>query len=140
MRVAGVQIPDSKRVEAALTYIYGIGWSNVSQVLERAKIDPDKRVKDLSEEEIRRLQGVIDKMPTEGELRQRVREDIQRLIAINSYRGGRHQQNLPARGQRTRTNARTKRGKRKTIGALKKDIRAKLGQVGVAKKTQNPKE
>lgn len=139
MRVAGVQIPDSKRVEAALTYIYGIGWSNVSRVLELAKVDPDKRVKDLSEEEMRRLQGVIDQMPTEGELRQRVREDIQRLIAISSYRGSRHQLNLPARGQRTKTNARTKRGKRKTIGALKKEARARLGKFEVAAGTQKPK-
>jgi small subunit ribosomal protein S13 len=132
MRVAGVQIPDSKRVEAALTYIYGIGWSNVSRVLGRAKVDPDKRAKDLSEKEVRRLQEVIDQIPTEGELRQRVREDIQRLITIGSYRGLRHQLNLPVRGQRTRTNARTKRGKRKTIGALKKEARARLGKLGAA--------
>ena len=135
-RIAGIDLPKDKRIEAALTYIYGIGWSNVSLVLKQAEIDPDKRVKDLSEEEIGRLQGVIDKMPTEGELRQRVREDIQRLIAINSYRGGRHQQNLPVRGQRTKTNARTKRGKRKTIGALKKEVRTKLKQVEVAKKPE----
>jgi small subunit ribosomal protein S13 len=139
MRIAGVQIPDSKRVEAALTYIYGIGWSNVRRVLELAKVDPDKRVKDLSEEEMRRLQGVTDQMPTEGGLRQRVREDIQRLIAISSYRGLRHQLNLPVRGQRTKTNARTKRGKRKTIGALKKEARARFEKFGVAAGTQKPK-
>lgn len=127
MRIVGVEVPDAKRIEAALTYIYGIGWHNVSQILAQAQVDPNKRAKDLSQEEVTRLIKALGQIPTEGELRQEIRENIQRLKSIGSYRGKRHQLGLPVRGQQTRTNARTKRGKRKTIGARRRDDRAKMG-------------
>lgn len=119
-RIAGVDLPEEKRIEIALTYIMGIGRSNVVKILTAAKVDPDTRARDLNPEEVTRLQKVVDTYPTEGEIRKQVRENIQRLKRIGSYRGLRHSQNLPVRGQRTRSNARTKRGKRKTIGAMKK--------------------
>jgi len=124
-RIAGIDVPEQKRIEAALTYIYGIGKSNVRQILKEAKVEPDKRARSLSGEEIARLQRVIDKINTEGNLRKQIRENIERLKRINAYRGMRHSANLPVRGQRTRTNARTKRGKRKTIGAMKKEAMSK---------------
>lgn len=119
-RISGVNIPEEKRTEIALTYIYGIGRSNVQKILKEAVVDPDKRAKDLSDKEIARLQKAIDTVPTEGVLRKIAQESIKRLKQINAYRGIRHKKNLPVRGQRTRTNARTKRGKRMTIGALRK--------------------
>lgn len=125
-RIAGVDVPDEKRAEIALTYIVGIGRSNVKKILLSAGVNPDTRTKDLTTEEIARLQKVIDTYPTEGKIRSLVRENIQRLKRIGSYRGLRHSQNLPVRGQRTRTNARTKRGKRRTIGAMKKKDLAKF--------------
>ncbi len=125
-RVAGMDIPAEKRTEIALTYILGIGRSNVRGILKEAMVNPDKRAKDLSSTEIAQLQRVIEKINTEGELRKKVHEDIQRLRRIGTYRGARHAAGLPARGQRTRTNARTKRGKRRTVGALKKDMRQKM--------------
>jgi small subunit ribosomal protein S13 len=127
MRVAGVNIPDQKRVDIALTYIYGVGRSNVKGILEGAKIDPAKRVNTLSEEEIVRIQKVLDAIKIEGDLRGEIFEDIKRLKNISSYRGGRQIKNLPVRGQRTRSNARTKRGKRVTIGAIKKEMAEKMG-------------
>ncbi len=126
MRIAGVPIPDDKRIEVALTYIYGVGSNNVYGILDSIGIDPSTRVKDLSEEDTNKLQKALDELPIEGELRQRVRDDIQRLIAIGSYRGDRHESNLPVRGQRTKTNARMKRGRRQTVGAMKKRDRAKM--------------
>src|SRR3989344_628392 len=127
MRVAGVNVPDNKRVDIALTYIYGIGRSNVRGVLEQAKVDPAKRASTLSEEELNRIQKALDTVKIEGDLRGEIFEDIKRLKNINSYRGSRHVKNLPVRGQRTRTNARTKRGKRVTIGAIKKEMAEKMG-------------
>ena len=127
-RISGVDIPEKKKIEIALTYIMGIGRSNVRKVLEKAKIDPVKRTHQLTSEEIARLQKTIDSYPTEGEVRKQVRESIQRLQRIGAYRGIRHAQGLPSRGQQTRTNARTKRGKRKTVGALKKEDAMKLQQ------------
>lgn len=127
MRVAGVNIPDNKRVDIALTYIYGVGRSNVKAVLERAQIDPAKRVNKLSEEEIIKIQKALDTVKIEGDLRGEVFEDIKRLKNISSYRGMRHAKNLPVHGQRTRSNARTKRGKRVTIGAIKKEVAEKMG-------------
>lgn len=124
-RIVGVDLPDNKRVDIGLTAIYGIGRRNVTAILEKAKVDPAKRVKDLSQQEMARLQAAIDSVPTEGALRQRINEDIKRLRSIGSYRGLRHTRNLPVRGQRTRSNARTKRGKRQTVGALKKEERLK---------------
>jgi len=119
-RIAGVEIPEEKRVDIGLTAIYGIGRSNVMEILESTKIDPATRVKNLTDSEVSRIQKVVDKLPTEGTLRKQLAENIKRLKSIGSYRGLRHSQNLPARGQRTRSNARTKRGKRATIGAMRK--------------------
>lgn len=115
-RIAGVDLPRDKRVEIGLTYIYGIGRSLSNQILRKAGVDPDKRVKDLSEAEVARLREIIDReYKVEGDLRREVQMNIRRLIEIGCYRGLRHRMNLPVRGQRTRTNARTKRGPRKTV-------------------------
>ena len=129
MRVVGVNLPDNKRTDIALTYIYGIGRSNVRQVLEKAQITPEKRINTLSEEELSRIQKVIETYKIEGDLRADVAGDVKRLKEISSYRGTRHARNLPARGQRTRSNARTKRGKRVAIGAIKKEDAVKMGLV-----------
>lgn len=129
MRVVGVNLPDEKRVDIALTYIYGIGCSNVRQVLEKAKIAPEKRLKTLSEDEISRIQKIVETYKIEGDLRADVAGDVKRLKEISSYRGSRHAKNLPVRGQRTRSNARTKRGKRVTIGAIKKEDAVKMGLI-----------
>ncbi len=126
MRVAGVNIPEQKRIDRALAYIYGIGPSNVYDVLKKANIDAARRLKDLSEEEVIRIQKVIDTIKTEGDLRADVVSNIKRLKEIGAYRGVRHSRNLPVRGQRTRSNARTKRGKRVTIGAIKKEVAEKM--------------
>lgn len=120
-RIAGVDIPENKKVNIALTYIYGIGRSNVASILDQAKINGDKRARELDNDEVSRLARIIDRINVEGNLRKQIRENIQRLRRINSYRGLRHAAGLPARGQRTKTNARTKRGKRMTIGAVSKD-------------------
>lgn len=128
-RIAGIDIPLNKRTDIALTYIYGIGRRNVRSVLEAANVDPGKRVKDLTEEEISKLQKVIDKFKTEGDLRTEIYDNIKRLKEIGTYRGLRHIRNLPVRGQRTRSNARTKRGKRLTIGAIKKEMAEKMGLI-----------
>lgn len=130
-RISGVDIPDQKRIDIALTYIFGVGRSNVVKVLSGAKVDRSKRAKDLNEEEISRIQKIIDSgIKVEGDLRKEIQENIKRLKQIGSYRGKRHLANLPVRGQRTRTNARTKRGKRVTIGALKKEELLKKQKVG----------
>lgn len=126
MRVAGVNIPDAKRVDISLTYIFGVGRSIVYDILEKAKVEPSKRTNELSEEEIIRIQKVLDTYKIEGDLRADRVSDIKRLRDINSYRGTRHTKGLPARGQRTRSNARTKRGKRVTIGAIKKEVAEKM--------------
>jgi small subunit ribosomal protein S13 len=136
-RIAGVDIPEKKRVDIALTYIYGIGRTNTYRVLEKAGIEPGKRVHALTVDEVSRLQKVIEAMKVEGDLRKQVALNITRLKEIGSYRGTRHAKGLPSRGQRTRTNARTKRGKRVTIGALKKEI---LAKVEVAQKEKEKKE
>jgi small subunit ribosomal protein S13 len=121
MRIAGVEIPAEKRTEIALTYIYGIGRKNVTRILKEANIDPNKRAKDLNEQEVARIQKAISVIPTEGALKKIISENIKRLKQIGAYRGMRHSARLPVRGQRTRSNARTKRGKRVTIGAMKKE-------------------
>ena len=125
VRIAGVEIPAEKRAEVALTYLYGIGRHNVQEILKKAKIDPNIRAKNLNDQELARLQKVIETMPIEGILRKIVLENIKRLKQIGAYRGLRHTARLPSRGQRTRSNARTRRGKRVTIGALKKEDLAK---------------
>ena len=125
-RIAGIDLAENKRVDIALTAIYGIGRTNVLAILREAEIEPAKRVKDLSAEEVARIQKIVENIPVEGVLRKKVSQDIERLKAIRCYRGIRHIRNLPVRGQRTRSNARTKRGKRKTIGAIKKKDLARL--------------
>jgi small subunit ribosomal protein S13 len=115
-RVAGVDIPVNKQAWVSLQYIFGIGPSNSQKILKQAAIAPDTKVKDLTEEEVNKLREIIDKQyRVEGELRKEINFNIKRLIEIGSYRGSRHRHGLPARGQRTRTNARTKRGVRKTV-------------------------
>jgi len=127
MRISGITIPNEKRIDIALSYLYGIGRSNVEKVLKKAEIDPAKRVKDLSEEEQNRIQKVLETYKIEGDLRVEVAGNVKRLKEIGAYRGLRHSKSLPARGQRTRSNARTKRGKRVTIGAIKKELAARMG-------------
>jgi len=120
-RLAGVDIPREKRVEVALTYIFGIGLSTSQKILKQTSINPDTRVRDLTEEQVNRLREVIDRShKVEGDLRREVALNIKRLIEIGSYRGLRHRRNLPVRGQRTKTNARQRRGPKKTVGARKK--------------------
>jgi len=117
-RIAGVDLPREKRVEIALTYIYGIGLSKSREILKEADVNPNTRVKDLTEREITRLREIIDKNhKVEGDLRREVALNIKRLIEIGCYRGIRHRRGLPVRGQRTRTNARTRKGPAKTVGA-----------------------
>lgn len=115
-RIAGVDLPRNKRVEIGLTYIYGIGRARSNEILQAARVDPDKRVKDLAEAEVATLREIIDRnYQVEGDLRREVQMNIKRLMEIGCYRGLRHRRNLPVRGQRTRTNARTKRGPKKTV-------------------------
>jgi small subunit ribosomal protein S13 len=119
-RVLGVDIPREKRIEVSLCYLYGIGPTLSRRVLDEAKIDYNKRAKDLTDEEVARLTGIIQKnYRAEGDLRREVNENIRRLIEIGTYRGIRHKKGLPVRGQRTRTNARTRKGKPKNIGIIK---------------------
>ncbi|HZK87114.1 MAG TPA: 30S ribosomal protein S13 [Syntrophomonas sp.] len=120
-RIAGVDLPRDKRVEISLTYIYGIGKSASQKILAEAGINPDTRVKDLTEEEVSRLRAIIDKNHTvEGDLRRDVSMNIKRLIDIGCYRGIRHRRGLPVRGQNTKTNARTRKGPKRTAGGKKK--------------------
>ncbi len=126
-RIAGVDLPSGKRLDIALTYVYGIGRSNVVGLLKAANLDGGRRVSSLTDEELNRVAKAIEKGYTvEGDLRKQVNDSVKRLIEIHTYRGMRHARKLPVRGQRTRSNARTKRGKRMTIGAMKKDDRVKL--------------
>lgn len=126
-RVAGVDIPNNKRVEFALRYIRGIGPSNSKEVLERAGVDENPRVKDLTDDELNRIRDTIDKggYLVEGDLSREVSQNIRRLVDIGCYRGIRHRRGLPVRGQRTRTNARTKRGSRKTVAGRRKTVAKK---------------
>ncbi len=120
-RISGVDLPRDKRVEIALTYIFGIGLSRSQEILQKTGVNPDTRVRDLTEEEIARLREVIDKeYQVEGDLRREIGGHIKRLIEIGSYRGLRHRRGLPVRGQRTKTNARTRKGKPKTVGVRRK--------------------
>ena len=120
-RIAGVDIPNNKRVEIALTYIYGIGRKSANDILAKTGIDADKRAKDLTEDEIAKLRDVIENSYTvEGDLRREVALNIKRMVEINCYRGIRHRKGLPVRGQRTKTNARTRKGPAKTIANKKK--------------------
>ena len=124
-RIAGADIPEEKRVEVALTYIYGVGNFLARKIIKNCNLDPDKRVKNLTEEEVNSLQRELENYKIEGDLRREVQNNIKRLSEIESYRGIRHKRNLPVRGQRTRVNARTKRGKRLTIGTVRKEVAVK---------------
>lgn len=140
-RIAGVDLPKEKRIEAALPYIFGVGFSLSRKILKECQIDPNIRTRDLSEDQVNKLKNSIEKYKVEGDLRREIQDDIKRLQAINAYRGIRHAKNLPVHGQRTRTNARTKRGKRVTIGTVRKEVSAKVGPTPQApeKKQETPK-
>jgi small subunit ribosomal protein S13 len=123
-RIAGVEIPRDKQVLFSLPYIYGIGRTKAKQVLAQTNIDPATMVRDLTDDEVVRLRAVIEgELVVEGDLRREVRQNIQRLIEINCYRGQRHRRGLPVRGQRTRTNARTRRGAKKTVAGKRRAAR-----------------
>jgi small subunit ribosomal protein S13 len=126
-RLSGVDIPDQKRIEVALTYVYGIGPTLSKKILTESKIDLNKRVKDLTETDFAAIRGKITELelPVEGELKRMVSQNVRRLQEIQSYRGMRHRAGLPARGQRTRSNARTRKGKKKTVGGMKKKLAKK---------------
>ena len=125
-RIAGVDIPPSKRVVIAMTYIHGIGNTTAEKIVKNASVDPHKRTRDLSEEEVARLRQIVDRMASakdiliEGDLRREVATNIKRLTEIGSYRGQRHRRGLPVRGQRTRTNARSRRGPKRAVAGKKK--------------------
>lgn len=120
-RIAGVDLPKDKRIEVALTYIYGIGRSSAKKILAKTGVNPDTRVKNLAEDEVSRLREVIDReFKVEGDLRRETAMNIKRLMEIGCYRGVRHRRGLPVRGQRTRTNARTRKGPRRTVGVKRK--------------------
>lgn len=137
-RIAGVDLPSEKRIEAALPYIYGIGPSLARLILKKSQVDPDKRTKNLTEEETTKLQKAIGEYAVEGDLRRIIQQNIKRLQEIGAYRGLRHSRNLPVRGQRTRSNARTKRGKRVTIGTVRREVTQRMG--GAAKIQSGQKE
>jgi small subunit ribosomal protein S13 len=125
-RIAGVDIPREKQTEISLTYIFGIGRATARKVLERTNVEPRKKVSDLTDDEVNRLREVVEReLTVEGDLRRQVRQNIQRLIDIGCYRGQRHRRNLPVRGQRTRTNARSRRGPKRTVGVRKKSAAKK---------------
>ena len=128
VRLVGVDLPPNKRVEIGLTYIFGIARARSQEILKKANVDPDIKDKDLTDQDMLRIRDVIKDYHVEGDLRKDINLDIKRLIDIGSYRGSRHRKGLPSRGQRTRTNARTRRGKRKTVG------------LGKAKKEEEKKE
>src|SRR3989339_52129 len=124
-RIAGIDLPKEKRIEIALTYIYGIGRPLSNKILKQAGVNPDIRAKDMKEEEISRIAAIIQKeYKVEGDLRRDISQNIKRLIDIGSYRGLRHRKSLPVRGQRTKTNARTRKGPRKTVGVTRKATKA----------------
>lgn len=120
-RISGIDLPKEKRIEIALTYIYGLGLSSSNRILKAAGVNPDTRAKDLKEEEVSRIAAIIQKeYKVEGDLRRDASQNIKRLIDIGSYRGFRHRRSLPVRGQRTKSNARTRKGPRKTVGVTRK--------------------
>jgi small subunit ribosomal protein S13 len=126
MRILGVEIPDNERVEIGLTRFYGIGKTNVKKLATMSKINLDTRVKDLTRDEVAVLMKSLESFKIEGDLKKEIRENIDRLKAIHSYRGLRHIVSLPVRGQRTKTNSRTRKGKKKTVGSLTKEAWAKI--------------
>ncbi len=129
VRILGVNLQDNHRIEYALTMLYGIGWTQAGRICKQAGVAPHKKVSALTEEDLKKINAVLDANYTvEGDLREEINENIKRLKEIVSYRGIRHMRGLPVHGQRTKSNARTKKGKRKTVGALKKEVWAKLEQ------------
>ena len=121
-RVVGVDLPDTKRIEIALTYVYGVGLSRSKHILKHLGVDPDTRVRDLTEQQLSHLTSFINESyVVEGDLRREIQQNIKRLMDIGCYRGLRHRRGLPVRGQRTKTNARTRKGPRRTVGAKKKE-------------------
>ncbi len=128
-RIAGIDLPKEKRIEIALTYIYGIGRPLSNKILKQAGVNPDTRAKDMKEDEVSRVAAIIQKeYKVEGDLRREISQNIKRLIDIGSYRGYRHRRSLPVRGQRTRTNARTRKGPRKTVGVTRKATKHVTGE------------
>jgi len=132
-RLAGVDVPNDKRIDISLTYIFGIGSKVAKDILKQSKVDPSIKTKNLTSDELKNIQAVIETLPTEGELRKIIRDNIEILKRSQAYRGLRHSMGLPVRGQRTRTNARTRKGKRKTIGAMSKEAAAKLDTTAAKK-------
>ena len=122
MRISGITIPDEKRLEIGLTVLFGIGRSSAHKILDDAKVDYGKKAKDLSSSEENKIRKIVEEYKLEGNLKREVSGNVKRLIDIKSYRGTRHSRNLPCRGQRTRTNARTLRGKKKTMGSGRKKV------------------
>lgn len=140
-RIVGVDIPREKKIFASLAYIYGIGQAMARRILKEAEISPDVRAKDLTEDEVSRITSIITKEHrTEGALRREVSANIKRLMDIQSYRGLRHKKGLPVRGQRTRTNARTRKGPRKTIGAVKRKETPAAAKPAASASAQTPKK
>jgi len=125
-RIAGIDVPRDKRIDVSLRYIYGIGAGMASRITEQAQVNPTTKTRDLTDDEVSRIREVIDRTCTvEGDLRREVRQNIQRLIEINCYRGMRHRRGLPVHGQRTRTNARTRKGPRKTVAGKRRAVAKK---------------
>jgi len=139
IRVHGIILPDNKEIRYALTLLYGIGFSRADRILDEVKVEKNKKVSQISEDEIKKIVNLIDKeYRIEGDLKEEINANIKVLKDIACYRGIRHIRNLPVKGQRTRSNARTKRGKRKTVGALKKEMWSKLKRA--SKKTADQKK
>lgn len=126
MRIIGIEIPDNERIEIGLTRIFGIGKTNVKTLINMVKLNPNTRVKDLSRDDVANIMKALEEFKIEGDLKKEIRENIDRLKAIKAYRGIRHIVNLPVRGQRTKTNSRTVKGKKKTVGSLTKEAWAKI--------------
>ena len=139
MRISGVEIPDNERAEIGLTRFFGIGRTNVVELLKKSKISPDTRIKNLSRDDISSLMKALESYKVEGDLKKEIRENIDRLKAIKSYRGIRHIVSLPARGQRTKSNSRTRKGKKKTVGSLTKEAWAKIETAQTAASTSTNK-
>lgn len=137
MRISGIEIPDNERAEAALTRFYGIGPKNVLELLKKSKLSPDLRIRDLNRDQVSTLMKALEDFQVEGDLKREVRENIERLKVIKSYRGIRHLVSLPVRGQRTKSNSRTRKGKKKTVGSLTKEAWAKIETQQNAAQTQN---
>lgn len=133
-RISGIELNDNWRIVYALTKIKGIGWTTSENILNFVGIEPTKRINELTADDLNKITVKIEEIPTEGDLYRKVKSNINRLQAVGSYRGLRHSRGLPVRGQRTKTNARTKRGKRKTVGAFKKEVLAKQAQTSSDKK------